>query len=185
MALLLGLGGVDLAVLNVLIMPTLLTATDLSPSRRAPDIARAPVAAPAPTLQPLAANTVAHGDREIAPTPGQVAPAPQPMAAEEPVRILFGIGNWWISPSGRRALSESLDTLKQSKGAIEVIGHADSLGTRLFNQHLSEQRAQAVAMLLTSEGVEPTRLHVRGVGEDEPSQDGRDRRVEVRIGGAR
>ena len=57
----------------------------------------------------------------------------------------------------------------------EVAGHADYVGPRLYNQALSERRAQKVANLLAARGIDPNRLVVRGFGEDAPLDMGKNR----------
>jgi outer membrane protein OmpA-like peptidoglycan-associated protein len=51
---------------------------------------------------------------------------------------------------------------------IEVAGHTDSVGSAAFNQQLSEQRAQDVASLLEANGVDSSRIKVKGYGEWKP-----------------
>jgi OOP family OmpA-OmpF porin len=109
----------------------------------------------------------------------------QPAAAGARAVILFGHGSWWIGARGRAALSEVISRVASGGQPIEVDGHADRVGERRVNQRISEERARAVAAFLTACGIDPVRIRVRGYGEDRPSSDGRDRRVEVRIGGAR
>ncbi|AGH81007.1 outer membrane protein A [Psychromonas sp. CNPT3] len=55
--------------------------------------------------------------------------------------------------------------LQTKEGDIEVIGHTDSLGSKKYNQWLSEKRAQVVADYLVKEGVDPSRIIVKGEGE--------------------
>lgn len=50
----------------------------------------------------------------------------------------------------------------------QVIGHTDSDGAAAYNQDLSQRRAQAVANVLLSEGVQRSRVSVIGRGEDQP-----------------
>ena len=50
----------------------------------------------------------------------------------------------------------------------EIAGHADDYGPRLFNQLLSELRAQSVAAALTAAGVDAGRLSTEGFSESEP-----------------
>jgi outer membrane protein OmpA-like peptidoglycan-associated protein len=181
-AVFLGLGGADLAILNVWILPALLTATDMSPSRRSvePTERSALVTPAANGPAAVVAGTAQHETADGEPA------QPQPTAAERArVRIMFGTGNWWIGPHGKQALLGLANDLGAASQQIEVIGHADSPGTRAVNQRISELRAQAVAALLIREGVDESRIHVRGVGEDEPSRDGYDRRVEIWLGGVR
>lgn len=52
------------------------------------------------------------------------------------------------------------------KASIE--GHADSRGGDIYNQKLSESRAYSVKNALVAQGVEASRLIIRGYGEDQP-----------------
>ncbi|MEN8834045.1 MAG: OmpA family protein [Pacificibacter sp.] len=71
---------------------------------------------------------------------------------------------------------------------VQVIGHTDNVGSAAYNQELSTRRASAVAAILTSNGVQPYRVHPYGRGEDAPvatnlTPEGREqnRRVEIVI----
>ena len=70
--------------------------------------------------------------------------------------------------------------------AIE--GHTDTSGPKVFNQKLSEDRAEKVKSHLVEKGVDGTRLSTKGFGEDSPkvsnnTRDGRitNRRVEFKV----
>jgi outer membrane protein OmpA-like peptidoglycan-associated protein len=83
------------------------------------------------------------------------------------------------------ALARSVD--KYDKSDLMIVGHTDDVGTRAYNQDLSERRANSAARYLHSQGV-TRRIATRGLGEDEPvasndSDSGRrrNRRVEVAI----
>jgi outer membrane protein OmpA-like peptidoglycan-associated protein len=82
-------------------------------------------------------------------------------------------------------LARSLD--KYDKSDLMIVGHTDDVGTRAYNQDLSERRANSAARYLNSQGV-TRRIATRGLGEDEPvasnaTDAGRrkNRRVEVAI----
>lgn len=94
------------------------------------------------------------------------------------------------------AYSETMGRLAQAsnlvKGMLQVVGHTDNVPIRSLrfpsNQGLSDARAQTIAQLLGSNGVETARLQVTGVGDGQPVADngtdaGRreNRRVEVTI----
>lgn len=71
---------------------------------------------------------------------------------------------------------------------IHVVGHTDSTGPALYNQGLSERRAESVALYMRSRGVDGDRLVIEGRGENEPlatnsTADGRrqNRRVDIVI----
>ena len=83
------------------------------------------------------------------------------------------------------ALARSLD--KYDKSDLMIVGHTDNVGTREYNQDLSERRSSSAARYLHDQGV-TRRIATRGLGEDEPitsnsTDAGRrqNRRVEVAI----
>ena len=51
---------------------------------------------------------------------------------------------------------------------LEIVGHADRIGTEEYNQYLSERRAWAVARYLVKQGVPVTKLKVIGKGMYQP-----------------
>jgi outer membrane protein OmpA-like peptidoglycan-associated protein len=72
--------------------------------------------------------------------------------------------------------------------SVQIIGHADALGSDAYNQELSERRARAVGARLLDYGVSFERIEASGHGEWEPiasnaSEYGRsrNRRVEIRL----
>lgn len=76
--------------------------------------------------------------------------------------------------------------------SIEIIGHADAIGSDEYNLRLSERRAQSVGAALAGNGVSYYRIGARGMGEWEPvasnaNEWGRaqNRRVEIRIKAAK
>jgi len=100
--------------------------------------------------------------------------------------VLFASGEAELLPSARNRLSEVADALKQSKNAITIEGHTDSLGPDAYNEELSLRRAEQVRGFLLSRGVPPDRVTVRGLGEYRPvasnsTAEGRanNRRVEI------
>lgn len=87
------------------------------------------------------------------------------------------------------ALDQVASTMAEyNQTIVEVSGHTDSVGSDDYNQHLSEQRANAVANYLSGRGLMRERFEVVGMGErypvaDNNSDDGRakNRRVEIRV----
>ena len=74
------------------------------------------------------------------------------------------------------------------KTTIDVVGHTDNVGRDVYNQTLSERRAQSVSAYINSQGVNPVRVVAIGRGESQPadnndSEDGRarNRRVELTL----
>jgi outer membrane protein OmpA-like peptidoglycan-associated protein len=71
---------------------------------------------------------------------------------------------------------------------VNIIGHADAIGSDAYNQELSERRARSVGAALINNGVQWQRIEAVGRGEWEPiasnaSDWGRaqNRRVEIRV----
>ena len=55
-----------------------------------------------------------------------------------------------------------------SVSGITITGHADRIGSKPYNQKLSERRAAAVKDYLVGKGIAADRLTTQGKGEDEP-----------------
>jgi OOP family OmpA-OmpF porin len=51
---------------------------------------------------------------------------------------------------------------------VDIVGHADRLGSKKYNQRLSEQRASAVRDYLVGKGIAAQRLKAYGKGENVP-----------------
>ena len=68
----------------------------------------------------------------------------------------------------------ALDALGQQIGQadyqkVDIVGHADRIGAPLYNQRLSERRAQAVRAYLAAHGVEESKISFSGVGSSDPA----------------
>ncbi|WP_166365353.1 OmpA family protein [Pseudomonas akapageensis] len=106
-----------------------------------------------------------------------------------PGNITFATDSSSIAPSFYSPLNNLANSFKQfPQNNIEIIGYTDSTGSRQHNMDLSQQRAQSVSTYLTSQGVDGTRLSVRGAGPDQPIASNADangrsqnRRVEVNL----
>lgn len=83
--------------------------------------------------------------------------------------LLFGFDSATLSPTAQsnlQKLANSLETYDNTN--VHVIGHTDDTGPDDYNQRLSERRAQSAVDYLTTLGVTPDRLIVRGLGEEDP-----------------
>jgi outer membrane protein OmpA-like peptidoglycan-associated protein len=117
-----------------------------------------------------------------------------PAAAAQPVlftfdsrTLQFEFDRAELMPGSEAALLSVVDYLRELPEVIVTIaGHTCWLGTEAHNQKLAEQRAQAVANFIVSQGVDADRLVVEAFGEAQPvatnqTDEGRkrNRRVEV------
>ena len=95
-----------------------------------------------------------------------------------------------VLPDSFGLLEELADLLKSKPELrlVEVQGHTDNTGSAVYNQRLSQGRAQAVVDSLVRLGVASDRLVAKGYGADKPlvpnTTDGnraKNRRVQVII----
>lgn len=108
---------------------------------------------------------------------------------EMPSDVTFDVNSSTVNANFRNTLGKVSTTLTQyEKTYVDVLGHTDSSGTDEYNQALSERRANAVAAILTSQGVHSARVATKGYGESTPvasntTLEGRavNRRVEIRL----
>ena len=105
-------------------------------------------------------------------------------------------GNITFATNARSLRSDFYDVLdsvvlvvkEYNKTTIVVSGYTDSIGSNAYNQKLSEDRAQSVADFLVNKKVNPARIELVGLGEDNPiasnqTSKGRslNRRVEITL----
>jgi OOP family OmpA-OmpF porin len=130
------------------------------------------------------------------PTPecGQAAPpAPEPMAAAAPpppppapeappaapapkhitlsTDALFDFDKSVLKPGGKEAIDSELDKANANSATIQsvkVVGNTDSIGTKAYNQKLSERRAMAVKNYLVSKGIDADKITTEGHGMMDP-----------------
>ena len=104
--------------------------------------------------------------------------------------VPFAFDKFALSDSAR----EDLDKLAGSLGSdkrfvISVEGFTDSIGDKTYNEALSRKRADAVVMYLVAKHDVPIyRIHMIGLGQEKPVDEGKDRsaraknrRVEVKV----
>lgn len=104
--------------------------------------------------------------------------------------VLFGFNHADLTTDDQQQLADLTQTLPSLKHyAVEVVGFTDKTGPKQYNLELSQRRADAVVRYLTeNEHVPLVKIHVLGLGADQPAadnhtRDGRkqNRRVEIRI----
>lgn len=101
--------------------------------------------------------------------------------------VLFKTAEWGIKPEGMAKLSQIADQLREQERRIIVEGHTDNQGgAGMYNQTLSEKRANAVRDYLVSKGIPNDLIRAVGYGPtkgiaDNNSPEGRaaNRRVEI------
>lgn len=115
--------------------------------------------------------------------------APIQLIAAEPV--LFNTGAATLDEQYKPLIDLAVDLMEaEPNSVLSIVGHTDDVGPDDANLRLSLNRAEAVAGLVVSHGIDPDRLTVEGRGETEPLEsnetpEGRsiNRRVEFSIVG--
>lgn len=80
--------------------------------------------------------------------------------------IYFDYGKYDLRPDDLPVLHKVVDILKRYPNDWLIIGaHADSRGSREYNQELSEKRAEAVVEFFITNGVPRDKIIARGFGE--------------------
>ncbi|MBI1396095.1 MAG: OmpA family protein [Betaproteobacteria bacterium] len=102
-------------------------------------------------------------------------PAVSPEVECPPVTIQmepgrFEFDKWHLRPQLLEKLDEIAEKLKSAKcEAINIVGHTDRIGSRAYNQKLSERRANAAKeYLVKKHGIDPTLISTAGRGETSP-----------------
>lgn len=169
----LGLGVVDLLVIDVVLARDVVAA----------EVARPRVAA----SQPTPAVAAVPAPRAVEPPPAPVAdeapPVVEPPAARPPrnAGVYFDSMSAVLDHDARR----KLDELEVRGMSIVLEGHADERGADTYNKRLSRKRALAVSNYLVARGADRARIHVRGAGEVGAGDPDlwRDRRVDIELTG--
>ena len=101
--------------------------------------------------------------------------------------VFFEFDRADIKPESEVELLEVVRLLRaHPKWKVEVQGHTDSVGTAMYNQQLSQRRAEAVRQFLIQRGIKAERIQARGYGSSRPiapntTEEGRalNRRTEI------
>ncbi len=126
---------------------------------------------------------IALGPKPVPPPPPVVAPPPPPPPPPPPAPppakllpkkfdfsadVLFDFDKYALKPKGLELLDELAATLQGATfDSVIAIGHTDPLGSKAYNQKLSERRADTVKQYLTSKGIASDRISASGKGMSE------------------
>ena len=133
------------------------------PEKPAP--APEPAAKPAPPPAPVATPTPA-------PTPPKPVAKPEPPKKPAVISVtstgLFEFNKAALTPEARAKLDQEIVSRANEFSSIALVhvdGHADRLGSALYNQALSEKRADAVRAYLVSKGFDASKIETLGSGK--------------------
>jgi len=109
----------------------------------------------------------------------------------EPIKatlVYFDVNSAKLKPEAQAALQNLLFQLREKKSSnLLISGHADDTGSEPSNKILSEERAKAVAIYLTKQGLKQINVSTIGYGSHQPlapnsspANRGQNRRVEIK-----
>ena len=128
----------------------------------------AKAAATASALRSPDANTHVCRERAIMGTMSVTRSGDQ-IILNMPNNVTFDSSSATLKPAGANTLTGVAMVLKEyNKTAVNVMGYTDSTGSQDLNMRLSQQRADAVASSLITQGVEANRIRTSGMGPANP-----------------
>jgi outer membrane protein OmpA-like peptidoglycan-associated protein len=87
-------------------------------------------------------------------------------------RVLFDTDRFAIKPQAQEVVTRVAHTLTGvGISQVRVYGYTDSTGADAYNEHLSQQRADAVADALAAAGMQRNGIEAIGAGERDPVAD--------------
>ncbi len=131
----------------------------------AENIVPPPPAPPAPVYEAPPAPPPAPAPVYEAPPP----PAPAPVVTAREFMVFFDFDRSTLSPEAREIVAKAVDAAKQT-GSVRIIvtGHTDTVGSRRYNQALSERRAMAVKREMMHDGFNGAMIATAGRNFSEP-----------------
>ncbi|WP_019672416.1 OmpA family protein [Psychrobacter lutiphocae] len=99
-----------------------------------------------------------------------VQPQPKDVARALSMQVInFAVDKTEIPEANQEILERAAKIMVDIPDmTLLIIGHTDSDGAEVYNQNLSERRAQAVKDYLVAQGVNDSQLLVKGLGETDP-----------------
>jgi outer membrane protein OmpA-like peptidoglycan-associated protein len=130
----------------------------------------------------IAENVVPAAPAYVPPPPAPPAPPaeayvapPPPVAATTTVEtprdfmVFFDFDRSNLTPEAREIIAKAVDTAKQT-GSVHIVvtGHTDTVGSRRYNQALSERRAASVKREMVRDGFDGAMIATLGRNFSEP-----------------
>ncbi|MBF0422472.1 MAG: peptidoglycan-associated lipoprotein Pal [Magnetococcales bacterium] len=88
--------------------------------------------------------------------------------------IHFDFNSAMLTAEAEQILAYNARNLAKTSGRIQIEGHCDERGTREYNLALGQQRAEAAARFLVSQGIPANRIKTVSYGKERPVVKGHD-----------
>lgn len=97
--------------------------------------------------------------------PQSAAPSPAPLST----RVLFAFDRATLDSAETAKLTRLAEAIKGTPvERLDAVGHADRIGSEMYNLNLSQRRAEAVRGYLTRLGIDASVVRTYAKGETEP-----------------
>jgi outer membrane protein OmpA-like peptidoglycan-associated protein len=137
-----------------------------APNPRPEDYRRVRLSENVPVVEPAPPPRVA----ELPPLPPPPAPPPPPPAPYvHDYTVFFDFDRSTLTPEARDIVAKAVETAKTHGPVhITITGHTDTVGSRRYNQALSERRANAVRNEMVRMGMNSAEISTMGRSFDDP-----------------
>lgn len=150
---------------------------------------------------------LSEANQEVTVTDAGVAPGPPRILTDREVQEAYGAAMSALPPppahfilyferdtpelsaASKPIVADVISAVRERTGAdVSIVGHTDNTGDRARNFALGGQRAEAVAKILSAQGLDVSQVQVVSHGQDNPlvatgpnTDEPRNRRVEVTV----
>jgi peptidoglycan-associated lipoprotein len=97
-----------------------------------------------------------------------IAAVKQPGPCDTLQSVYFGFDESTLTAEARAALEQDAKCIKEKGGAIKVEGNCDERGTKEYNLHLGQRRADSVKKYLTGLGIAKKDISTVSFGKEKP-----------------
>jgi OmpA-OmpF porin, OOP family len=105
----------------------------------------------------------------VAPEPVAATPTPKPVAPLI-APVLFGYNSSEVVAEEGKILDGSIAEIKSmAYERLDLVGHADRIGSDSYNDELSRERAESVRDYLVSKSLDAGRIRISAMGEAAPA----------------
>lgn len=148
---------------------------------------------PAAGTEPISFSqsvTLVKAKVEAAPVIEKPKPTPVKVSGDRVRNVYFDFGSSYYHNEDVGFIEKAVGLMKQKQSIkLELYGHSDVVGMERFNKTLSTKRAERVKAAMVKEGIDASRIAVKGMGSDKPlasndqEKEGRElnRRVEFKF----
>lgn len=82
--------------------------------------------------------------------------------------IYYDFDKWNIRSDAEPSLNVLITIMKENKITVELGSHTDCRGSKMYNEKLSQRRAESAVQYIISKGISSSRITAKGYGESEP-----------------